>query len=82
MKTFCLFIRRLSVALIALLILNSAVVYAASYDTKITLRNGTYQPEEFLKKSPFQLKAIPWAKEGFYYSSFFKINYKDYSFNN
>ena len=49
MKTFCLFIRRLSVALIALLILNSAVVYAASYDTKITLRNATYQPEEFLK---------------------------------
>ena len=35
--------------LIALLILCSAVAYAASYDTKITLRNGTYQPEAFLK---------------------------------
>ena len=34
--------------LIVLLILSSAVAYAASYDTKITLRNGTYQPEQFL----------------------------------
>lgn len=41
--------RRLSAALIALLILSSAVASAASYDTKITLRNATYQPEEFLK---------------------------------
>ena len=49
MKTFCLFMRRLSAALIALLILSSAVASAASYDTKITLRNATYQPEEFLK---------------------------------
>ena len=52
MKTFCLSMRKMIIS-VTILITSVSVLapdglWAASYDTKITLRNGTYQPEQFL----------------------------------
>ena len=52
MKTFKSFYRKYLTACFALIVFSflfgNNISRAAAYDTKITLRNGTYQPEQFL----------------------------------
>ena len=52
MKTFRSFYQKFLTACFALILFSllsgGYALQAAGYDTKITLRNGTYQPEQFL----------------------------------